>query len=193
MPRFFKVNFEAIWWHRGRPTQGNHFWSRYYNLHIWVCTRVSSMLKMLYMYYHILISSMLGDSVKSTTILALILIGIQWSLYYKATHFADRFWPYKGVGLCRQVNLVINWQVNAEGSGLMIQVGLCSQGPYGTGTTVLKGSLLQRPTCIIRPDPLANLPFHYYINLSTKADPLIRPKSVCKIGGLIVKGPLNIM
>ena len=57
-------------------------------------------------------------------------------LYYKATHFVDRFWPYKGGSLCRRVNLVINWQLNAEESGLMIQAGLCSQGPYSTGTTV---------------------------------------------------------
>ena len=36
---------------------------------------------------------------------------IQWSLYYKATYFTDRFWPYKGVGFCRQVDIVMKWQV----------------------------------------------------------------------------------
>ena len=69
---------------------------------------------------------------------------LQWSLYYKATHFADRFCPYKGDSLCRQVNLVIKWKVDAEGSGLMIQVVLCSKGPYSTGTTVVP--LLKRPS-----------------------------------------------
>ena len=45
---------------------------------------------------------------------------LQW--YYKAaTRFADRFWPYKGVSLYRQVDLVTKYHINAEGSGLILQ------------------------------------------------------------------------
>ena len=47
----------------------------------------------------------------------------------KTAHFADRFWPSDGVDLCREINLAIKLQVNVEGSGLMIEAGLCGQKP----------------------------------------------------------------
>ena len=48
----------------------------------------------------------------------------------------DTYRYYIGKVSFLEDSFVIKWQTNAEGSGLIIQVGLCSKGPYSTGTTV---------------------------------------------------------
>ena len=70
---------------------------------------------------------------------------IHWPLSYMATHFAHRFRSYMAFADCSEGNLILKWQIDMEGFGLVDLVivlrGLLAEGLLYTIITMLSCQL----------------------------------------------------